>query len=132
MNIGIIKDAMTVVDKSTCVFSEEEKNFIAYYAYKMNDLTQVKFLVAELEHADEAGERDFVYQRHSRLLRIQPGIEHQVETVMISIERYRIEQEKAIFQLSEILKANGVEVTQDEIRESKIADVKNKIKQEAR
>ena len=132
MNIGIIKDAMLEVNKSSCKFNEEERTFIAYYAYKMGDLTQVKFLIAELEHADEPGEKDFVFQRHSKLLNIQSGIEHQVEVMMVSIERYRIGQEQAIIQLSEILKANGIDVSCDEIRTSDISEVKNKISQGTR
>ena len=48
MNIEIIKDAMLEVNKSSCKFNEEERTFISYYAYKMGDLTQVKFLIAEL------------------------------------------------------------------------------------
>lgn len=132
MNIGIIKEAMLEVDKSSCKFNEEERTFIAYYAYKMEDLTQVKFLIAELEHADEPGERDFVFQRHSKLINIQPGIEHQVEVMMVSIERYRVEQEKAIVQLSEILKANGIEISNEEILTSDISEVKNKLIQGAR
>lgn len=131
MNIGIIKEAMQEADTCECKFTEPEKNFIAYYAYKMEDMTQVKFLLAELIEARE-GEREVVYRKHSKILHIQSGMEYQVERMMVLVERYRIEQEQIISQLSDILKANGIEIPLEEIRQAEIQEMKERVKKEIR
>ena len=54
----------------------------------------------------------------------------QIENLLIALEMYRIEEEKAINRLADILNAYGIDVTADEIRTVGTNDLKERVKRE--
>ena len=93
----------------------------------MGDIKQVKLLIKELEHADEPGELEDIFLRYSKQMNLKGGIEHLAEQLLVSIERYRLEQENAIGYLSETLRLNGIEISEEEIRSTDMMEMKEKI-----
>lgn len=122
--IALASEEMKISKK---VFTDSEAQFVVFYAYKMGDINQVKLLIKELEHADEPGELEDIFLRYSKQMNLKGGIEHLAEQLLVSIERYRLEQENAIGYLSETLRLNGIEISEDEIRSTDMMEMKEKI-----
>ena len=97
----------------------------------MHDMKQVQLLIKELQHAEEPGEVNDIYRRYSKQLNIREGIEHVAENLLVSIERYRLEQENAIGYLANTLKLNGIAVSEEEIRKTELLEMTEKIRKEA-
>ncbi len=51
----------------------------------------------------------------------------QIENLLVSIEMYRIEEEKAINRLAEVLTAYGVDVTEEQVRRADAEEIKEKV-----
>ena len=51
----------------------------------------------------------------------------QIENLLISIEMYRLEEEKAINRLAEVLTAYGVDVTEEQVRRADAEEIKEKV-----
>lgn len=131
MNKDMIALALLELRGSGLKLSEEEKQFVVFYAYKMNDMKQVKLLIKELQHAEELGEMNDIYRRYSKQLNLREGIEHVAENLLVSIERYRLEQENAIGYLANTLKLNGIAVSEEEIKKTELLEMAEKIRKEA-
>ena len=131
MNKEMIGHAMLELKGSGLKLSEEEKQFVVFYAYKMNDMAQVKLLLKEMEHANEPGEMDDIFRRYSKQMNLREGIEHRAENLLVYIERYRLEQENAIGYLASTLQLNGISISEEEIRKTDMLQMKEKIVKEA-
>lgn len=131
MNKDMIGLALLELRGSGLKLSEEEKQFVVFYAYKVDDMKQVQLLIKELQHAEEPGEVNDIYRRYSKQLNIREGIEHVAENLLVSIERYRLEQENAIGYLANTLKLNGIAVSEEEIRKTELLEMTEKIRKEA-
>lgn len=131
MSKDMIGLAMAELKGSGLKLSEEEKQFVVFYAYKMGDMKQVQLLIKELQHAEEPGEINDIYRCYSKQLNIREGIEHVAENLLVSIERYRLEQENAIGYLANTLKLNGIAVSEEEIRKTELLEMTEKIRKEA-
>lgn len=131
MNKNMIGLALLELRGSGLKLSEEEKQFVVFYAYKVDDMKQVQLLIQELQHAEEPGEVNDIYRRYSKQLNIREGIEHVAENLLVSIERYRLEQENAIGYLANTLKLNGIAVSEEEIRKTELLEMTEKIRKEA-
>lgn len=119
--------ANTALKASKKKFTDEEIQFVVFYAYKMGDMKQVKLLIKEMEHADEPGEMEDIFVRYSKQMNLKGGVEHLAEKLLVSIERYRLEQENAIGYLSATLRLNGIGISEDEIRSTDMIEMKDKI-----
>lgn len=119
--------ANTALKASKKKFTDEEIQFVVFYAYKMGDMKQVKLLIKEMEHADEPGEIEDIFVRYSKQMNLKGGVEHLAEKLLVSIERYRLEQENAIGYLSATLRLNGIGISEDEIRSTDMITMKDKI-----
>lgn len=131
MNKEMIGLAMAELKGSGLKLSEEEKQFVVFYAYKMGDMEQVKLLLKEMEHANEPGEMNDIFRRYSKQMNLRGGIEHMAENLLVYIERYRLEQENAIGYLANTLKLNGIAVSEEEIRKTELLEMTEKIRKEA-
>ena len=119
--------ANTALKASKKTFTEDEIQFIVFYAYKMGDMKQVKLLIKEMEYAEGKDEMEEIFQRYSKQMKLNGGIEHQAERLLVGIERYRLEQENAIGYLSATLRLNGIGISEEEIRSTDMMEMKEKI-----
>ena len=119
--------ANTALKASKKTFTEDEIQFVVFYAYKMGDMKQVKLLIKEMEYAKGKDEMEEIFQRYSKQMKLNGGIEHQAESLLVGIERYRLEQENAIGYLSATLRLNGIGISEEEIRSTDMMEMKEKI-----
>lgn len=59
---------------------------------------------------------------------IKPNWVGQIENLLVALEMYRIEEEKAINRLTDILKVYGIDVSEEEIRQTDTEELKTKVK----
>ena len=67
---------------------------------------------------------------YSNLGRIYFNEVEQIENLLVALEMYRIEEEKAINRLADILKVYGIDVSAEEIRQIDTEELKTKVKKE--
>ncbi len=116
MNIKSVATAMKMVDEHRHVLTEEEKSFIAYFAYQTEDMELTKTLIERLVGLEEgSARRDVIVCFEDRLYK-QPKAIRQMEELLVSIERYRIEEQKAINELSELLTSYNINVLDEELK----------------
>lgn len=60
----------------------------------------------------------------------KPNWVAQIENLLVALEMYRMEEDKAINRLSEILSAYGINVSVDEIRMADTEELITKVKKE--
>lgn len=116
MNIENIANAMAEADKHRGILTEEERSFIAYFAYQTGDMKQTKMLIDRLAGLEEGSARRDVVKLFEEQLYKQPKAIRQIEELLVSIERYRIEEQKAINELSELLTSYGISIMDEELK----------------
>lgn len=120
MNIKSVATAMKMVDEHKNILTEEEKSFIAYFAYQTEDMELTKTLIERLVGLEEgSARRDVIVCFEDRLYK-QPKAIRQMEELLVSIERYRIEEQKAINELSELLTSYNISVLDEELKKKDV------------
>jgi transcriptional regulator with XRE-family HTH domain len=80
--------------------------------------------MAECENEQESQK---VMEQYARMIDMKPTWVNQIENLLVSIEMYRIEEEKAINRLAEVLTAYGVDVTEEQVRRADAEEIKEKV-----
>ena len=104
MGLTIINETVTSLCKTKHSFSDGEKEFVVQFAFKSGDKSLTNQLIDELSQCEDGQ-----------------------ENLLISIEMYRIEEEKAINRLAEVLTAYGVDVTEEQVRRADAEEIKEKV-----
>ena len=130
MNIVNIANAMAEADKHRGVLTEEEKNFIAYFAYQTGDMKKTKELIERLASLEAGSARRDVLTLYEEQLYRQPKVVRQIEEILVSIERYRIEEQKAINELSKLLTNYGISINDEELKKRDASETVGDIEQE--
>lgn len=95
--------------------SEADKEYVVQFAFRTNDGELTNKLIDELIQpgADKAA----VYRRFGTMVDFQPDWVQSIENLLVSLELYRVQEEKALKTLSELLSVYGLELSEQEIRE---------------
>ena len=123
--------ANTALKNAKGKLTDEDKQFVVFFAYKTGDMKQMQRLIKELQEAKNPAELEEIKQRYKKLLNLSGGIEELAEELLVCIERYRLEQEHAIGYLEATLKLNGIQISDAEIRNTDLLELKDKIAKEA-
>lgn len=94
------------------------------FAFKTSDQELTNKLIQELAEARDGDETKQVMQKYTAVYDLWVN---QIENLLVSIEIYRVEQERAISRLSQILGAYGIEVSEEELREADAEAIKAKV-----
>lgn len=119
--------ANTALKASKRKLTDDEKQFVVFYAYKTGDMAQVKQLMKEMEQITDPSEMETIFQKYSKQMHLKGGVEHLAEKLLVCIERYRLEQKNAIEYLSATLQLNGIKISEEEIRDTDMMELKDKI-----
>lgn len=71
-------------------------------------------------------------EQYAKMIAMKPVWVSQIENLLVSIEMYRIEEEKAINRLAEVLTAYGVDVTEEQVRRADAEEIKEKVNESRR
>lgn len=131
MSLVMINEAVAVLKDSNGNFTDKEREFVLLYALKTEDISRVKELVCELSQADKAGS-EVIIAKYQRQYKVMPQWIENIENLLVCLEMYRIEEEKAVKRLAEVLKAYGIDISEDEIKETGTEELKSKVREETK
>lgn len=122
--MGFVSVAQTaeMMEQNQAVLSDADKEFVLQFAFAAGDKELTGKLIDELTGPD--ADKGAVYQKYEALTGFQPDWIRKIENLLVSLETYRIQEEKEINTLSEILTAYGADLTVDEIKELSLDKVR--------
>lgn len=132
LELEIISQAANMIaeiEKQGRPFTEREKHFIVEYAFKTGDMELVTGLAINMTNEKENNEP--FMRKYSALLEQKEAWISQIENLLIALEMYRIEEERALEKITLALKACGVDVSVDEIKDKGSEEIKKMLKRGA-
>lgn len=126
MSLNVVNEAVVVMDEQKHLFGEEERKFILEFAFKSQDKELTKQLIMELMNSDQSSQ--MVMNRFTALLDQKPAWLAQIENLLVALEMYRIEEEKAINRLTEIMRAYEIDISEDMLRNQPLDEIKERMK----
>lgn len=127
MSLQIINETMEQLAIKPFL-SKEEQAFVVEFAFKTKDKELTNKLISELSKQDKDTGR--IIQKYNTMLESKPHWVDQIENLLIALEMYRLEEEKAIHRLADILNAYGIDVTTDEIRVADTKELQERVRRE--
>lgn len=115
MGLVIIAQTAERIEQSQAALSETDKEFVLQFAFAAGDKELTDKLIDELTKADV--DKGAVYRKYEALTGFQPDWIRKIENLLVSLEMYCIQEEKAINTLSEVLAAYGANLAAKEIKE---------------
>ncbi|MCM1497903.1 MAG: hypothetical protein NC124_05500 [Clostridium sp.] len=115
MGFAALKQTAQTVCQMGEALSGADKECVAAFAFRTGDRELTNKLIDELTQPE--ADREAVYQRFNAMTDFQPDWIRSIENLLVSLELYRVREEKALKTLAEILSAYGIEVSEEEIRE---------------
>ena len=116
MYIGKIEEAVIMMERTTASFTEEEKQQITLYAFKIGDEELIQKLVEELSHED--ADRKRIFQKYFAITDEREAWIEQIELLLVTIELLRLKEKQALEVLSQIVKAYEKEISKKEKEDS--------------
>lgn len=126
MSLNVVNEAVVVMDEQKHLFGEEERKFILEFAFKSQDKELTKQLILDLMNSDRNNQ--IVMNRFTALLDQKPVWLAQIENLLVALEMYRIEEEKAINRLTEIMRAYEIDISEDMLRNQPLDEIKERMK----
>lgn len=132
MGLTIISETVSELCKTKHTFSDREKEFVVQFAFRSGDKSLTNKLIDEMASCENEQESEKVMGQYMKMIDMKPLWVGQIENLLVSIEMYRIEEEKAINRLAEVLTAYGVDVTEEQIRRADAEEIKEKVNESRR
>lgn len=108
--------------------SEADQEFVLQFAFRTGDGRLTSKLIDELTPPD--ADRQAICRKYETMEDSWPDWIQRIENLLISLEMYRIQEEKAVGILSELLSAHGISVTEEELKNTDVEEIKAKVKKE--
>ena len=115
MGLVAVAQAADLINAKQVALSETDKEFVVQFAFATGDKELTNKLIDEL--VCEGADKGAVLLKYSTMKGFQPDWIRRIENLLVALEMYRMQEEKAIQTLSELLTAYGVDLTVDEIKE---------------
>ena len=96
MSLLMISETMQEREELLRTLSNEEKEFVVQFAFKTSDQELTDKLIGELAEARDGEEAQNIRKKYSAMYDVKPAWVNQIENLLVSIEMYRIEEQKAI------------------------------------
>ena len=125
MSLIMITEAMRFIEEADAVISMEDKEFVAKYAFRTGDTDLVKKLIEELQEKD--ADREKVQTKYMQLADNKPEWAEQIENLVIALEMYRIEEDKAVKRITDFLTAHGIDISETVVKDSDVKELKTMI-----
>lgn len=129
MGLAMIAKTVELFERKKAGLSEEEKEAVLMFAYSTEDTELTEKFVDELSGKD--ANKQAVLSRYEALLGQQADWIRTVEALLIALERYRIEEEKASKKLLEMLEDYGIDLTVEEMKGFSKDMVREKLENDA-
>lgn len=115
MGLVAVADTADLINEKQAALSETDKEFVVQFAFSTGDKELTNKLIDEL--IEDGADKGAVLQKYSTMTGFQPDWIRRIENLLVALEMYRIQEERAIQTLSELLTVYGADLTVDEIME---------------
>ena len=129
MGLAMIAKTVELFERKKAGLSEPEKEAVLMFAYSTEDTELTEKFIDELSGKD--ANKQAVLSRYEALLGQQTDWIRTVEALLIALERYRIEEEKASKMLLEMLEDYGIDLTVEEMKGFSKDMVREKLENDA-
>lgn len=129
MGLVAVAEAEKWMDRMQTELSDRDKEFVLQFAFRTEDAELVNKLIEEL--GVPGSNKEAVYRKYETMVDDRPDWIQKIENLLVALERYRIQEEKAVKTLSEILSAYGIQVTEEELKNTDVGEIKTRLKKEA-
>ena len=129
MGLIAVKETAELFRRKNISMTERDTEFVVQFAFRINDRELTEKLIDEL--AADGADRDAICRKYQTLTGFVPDWIQRIENLLISLEMYRVQEEQAVKTLSELLSACGISMSEEEIRRTDTAKVRERIKKEA-
>lgn len=126
MGLVAVAETTELIGAKQVTLSETDKEFVLQFAFATGDKELTNKLIDEL--ACEESDKRAVFLKYSTMTGVQPDWIRRIENLLVALEMYRIQEEKAIKTLSELLAAYGADLTVEEIKEMSTDKVRSILK----
>lgn len=115
------------IQKRMSGLSEEEIRFVIEFGLKCGDKDLTESLMEELK----LGDRNFetIRKRYMAVAGRKPEWVEAAESLIASLEMFRIQEEKTLNSLCNILKAYGVDINRNDIENGNLDEVREKVRE---
>ena len=127
MSLIMITESMKLMEKRNIRLGAKEKEFVLQYAFQTGSPELTEKLIEELAKEDADFEK--IKTKFEQANRKVPDWVEQIENLLVALEMYRIEEEKAIKRIADFLRSNGVEIDEAELLESDTDKVKDMVRE---
>lgn len=129
MSLVVVTETLQWMKEQGTQFNSAEVQLITQFAFKSGDEELTKKLIAEVAE----GETDLLLlqNKYEAMLEAMPRWISKIENLLVALEMYRLEEEKAIHRLRELLQGYGVMVSEEELRTADLSEVKERLRKEA-
>lgn len=125
MSLIMLTEAMRFIEEADADISMEDKEFVAKYAFRTGDTDLVKKLIEELQ--EKEADREKIQTKYMQLADNKPEWAEQIENLLIALEMYRIEEEKAVKRITDFLTAHGIDISETVVKDSDVRELKTMI-----
>lgn len=127
MSLIMITESMKLMEAKNVTLGAKEKEFVLQYAFQTGSPELTEKLIEELAKEDADFEK--IKAKFEQANRKVPDWVEQIENLLVALEMYRIEEEKAIKRIADFLRSNGVEIDEAELLESDTDKVKDMVRE---
>ena len=127
MSLIMITESMKLMEKKNIRLGAKEKEFVLQYTFQTGSPELTEKLIEELAKEDADFEK--IKTKFEQANRKVPDWVEQIENLLVALEMYRIEEEKAIKRIADFLRSNGVEIDEAELLESDTDKVKDMVRE---
>ena len=114
MGLVAVAETAEIISAKQVTLSETDKEFVVQFAFATGDKELTNKLIDEL--ACEGADKGAVLLKYSTMTGFQPDWIRRIENLLVALEMYRIQEEKAIQTLLELLVACGISLSEEELR----------------
>lgn len=115
MGLMAVNEAADLMSRKQAVLTETDKGFVCQFAFATGDKELTDKLIDEL--AAEGADKGAVLRKYSTVKGFQPDWIERIENILVALEMYRMQEEKAVQTLTELLAAYGADITVEELKE---------------
>ena len=125
--VGIYK-TLDLVDEQGVKLTQEEREFVFRFAFQTDDVELTAMLVEELVTRGE--DKQAIMTKYEAICDVKPEWLKQLEDLLVALELYRLEEEKAVTRLATLLAVYGITVSEEEIRKMDTKAIEKKAKRD--
>lgn len=126
MGLVAVTQTAEMLREKNISLTERDMEFVVQFAFHTGDKELTDKLIDEL--TEPAADRNAVCRKYETLTGFMPDWIQRIENLLVSLEMYRVQEEKAVKILSELLSACGISMTEEEIRNTDTANMQARVK----